>query len=340
MQIDNLIITASCEEVLTELRAQLMANKINLLRDVKSTPGNVMVTCPYHKGGQERRPSAGIKEDTGVFHCFTCGETHSLPEVISYCFGRYDDKLGAFGLDWLVKNFVSVAIEQRAELHLDMDRNAKKKEVKYVSEEELDTYRYNHPYWAKRKITNPDLIELFDLGYDKATRCITFPVRDEKGNCLFVARRSVDKKFFNYPAGVDKPVYGLYEYGQVLEKFSQTLCRGSSRSQVKQMMFLQNLQTVIICESMIDALTCWQYGFYAVALNGLGNELQFDQLNRMPCRSFVLATDMDDAGRQARERLKRRIKGKLVYEYRWDVNTAKDINDMSEEQFKSLALLM
>ena len=87
---------------------------------------------------------------------------------------------------------------------------------------------------------------------------------------------------------------------------------------------------------MIDALTCWVYGRPAVALNGLGNDLQFKQLNRMPCRKFILATDMDEAGLKARKRIKSNIKSKLVTEYIWDLNVAKDINDMSKDYFDNL----
>ena len=93
---------------------------------------------------------------------------------------------------------------------------------------------------------------------------------------------------------------------------------------------------VIICESMIDCITCWVYGKYAVALNGLGNDLQFRQLRQMPNRKFILATDMDSAGQKARIRLKGQLDNKLVSEYIWDIKMAKDINDMTKEQFLSL----
>jgi DNA primase len=159
----------------------------------------------------------------------------------------------------------------------------------------------------------PEVVEIFDVGYDKESRCITFPVRDIKGNCLFVARRSVVTKFFNYPAGAEKPVYGLYELHQ-LPKFPSE---------------------VIICESMIDAITCWVYGKYAVALNGLGNELQFRQLNAMPCRKFILATDNDDAGQSARKRLRKNIRNKLITEYIFPIDK-KDINDLTLEEFNNL----
>jgi 5S rRNA maturation endonuclease (ribonuclease M5) len=87
---------------------------------------------------------------------------------------------------------------------------------------------------------------------------------------------------------------------------------------------------------MIDAITCWVYGKPALALNGTGNDLQFKQLSELPCRCLILATDMDEAGLKARERIKQNVKNKIIKEYIWDINMAKDINDMSKEQFNKL----
>ena len=281
---------------------------------MRDTPDNIMVSCPYHKGGQERRPSAGILKTDGTFHCFTCGETHSLQEVISYCFGHTDDIVGGFGWEWLLKNFLTVSVEERKAVELDFSRNKSYQQSvdKYVDNSELDKYREYHPYMWERKMT-PDVVEIFDVGYDRDSKCITFPVRNIMGNCLFVARRSVVSKFFNYPSGTEKPVYGLYELS-CLDTYPKE---------------------IIICESMIDAITCWVYGKYAVALNGLGNDLQFAQLNKMPCRKFILATDNDEAGQKARKRLRTHIKNKLITEYVFPKGK-KDINDLTLEEFTNL----
>ena len=313
MIINNTTFECDLSMIIDELRSQLNTNGIKLLGVVRDTPDNIMVSCPYHKGGQERRPSAGIKKSSGVFHCFACGETHSINEMISYCFGKTDDLVGAFGWNWLLKNFLIVSVEDRRDLNLDLTRNNNSNfPVRFVTEEELDKYRVYHKYMWKRKMT-PEVVDIFDVGYDEDTKCITFPVRDIKGNCLFIARRSVNSKFFNYPAGVEKPVYGLYELSQ-LHEFPKE---------------------VIICESMIDCITAWVYGKYAVALNGLGNELQFRQLNNMPCRKFILATDNDNAGKSARLRLRKCLKGKIITEYILP-NNRKDINDLSKEEFDNL----
>ena len=313
MEINHTIFNTDLMEILIELQTQLAANGISLLGHMRQTGHNVMVACPYHGNGQEKRPSAGIDMRDGTFHCFACGQVHTLPEVVSFCFGK-DDILGQFGWDWLLKNFLTIQVESRKEIPLELSRNRNQTENRqYVSEAVLDSFRYMHPYHYKRKLTD-EIIEKFDLGFDKETNCITFPVRDISGNTLFVAKRSVQTKFFNYPMNAEKPVYGLYELSQ-LPKYPKE---------------------VIICESMIDCLTAWVYGKYAVALNGLGNELQFKQLNEMPCRKFILATDMDEAGRNARVRIRKNIKGKIVTEYIWLVNEAKDINDMSREMFDNL----
>jgi DNA primase len=298
--------------ILEELRSQLSANGINLFHSMRDTPDNIQVCCPYHKGGQERRPSAGIKKSDGTFHCFTCGETHTLQEMISHCFGRDDDIVGAFGWEWLLKNFLTVSIEERKSLDLDFLRNPVEKNASYISDEELDKYREYHPYMWKRKMT-PEVVEIFDVGYDKDTKSITFPVRDIHGRCLFIARRSVVTKFFNYPAGAEKPVYGLYELSQL-------------PSYPKE---------VIICESMIDAIYFWTIGKYAVALNGLGNELQFKQLREMPCRKFILCTDSDDAGMKARARIRKNIRNRLITEYVLPEGR-KDANDCTQEELLTL----
>lgn len=326
MVINNMQFNASLNDILQELRIELAANNIPLLqKEPKSSSNSLQVQCPYHGGGQEKKPSAGIRRTDGMFHCFACNEVHTLPEVISFCFGKYDDIFGKFGWQWLLKNFATIQVEQRKDIELDFGREKKPRQVpQYVSEEELDSYRYYHEYWGYRKITDETLIELFDLGYDKKTQCVTMPVRDADGNCLFVARRSVNTKFFNYPKGVEKPLYGLYEIYTILRD-RRILLKPEAVEP----------DEIIVCESMIDALTCWQYHKFAVALNGLGTQLQFRQIEQLPCRKIILATDSDEAGMNAREKIRKNVKGKIITEYILPQGK-KDINELSLEEFENL----
>lgn len=319
-------ILASELEVLNELKTQLALNGIQRFAEFKPGPRNIQFNCPIHAGGQERKPSCGIstvnKEavPAGTVHCFTCGYTATLEQMISHCFGKDDD--GAFGREWLIKNFLTISIENRKDIMLDLQRGNNKITNNYITEEELDSYRYYHPYMYKRRLTD-EVIEQFDVGYDNhfelkdkfgkvksVLRCLTFPVRDINGNTLFIARRSVDIKFFHYPEGINKPVYGLYELPK-------------------------DAKEVIVCESILNALTCYVYGKPAVALLGLGTEYQYEQLRKLGCRKIITALDPDAAGQQATARLKKALNGsKLVTSY--IIPEGKDINDLEKEEFENL----
>ena len=333
IKVNSHYIVDEIPDIITELRRQLELNGVKRFYKITDTPNNTMVCCPFHKNGQEKKPSMGILKSDGTCHCFACDWVGSLSEMISGCFG-YDD-MGRYGDKWLVKNFLSAEIEERKDLDLDLTRNKKPKNNQtYVSEEELDKYRWTHPYWKKRGITDEGIIELFDLGYDIAQKCITFPVRDIEGHCLFVAKRSVKTKFFHYPEGVEKPLYGLYEIEQVTKYIDYNIHMYEFDKQ-GQLPRISKVKEVIVCESMIDALTCWQYGKYAVALNGLGNNLQFKQLRELPCRKLIIATDNDEAGMKARERIKKNVTNKILTQYMLPTGK-KDINDLTLEEFLSL----
>ena len=335
MIINDVQFNAELIDILLELISQLRANNIELIQKYKDGPTDIQICCPYHANGMERRPSAGIRKEDGLLHCFACGEIHSLPEVISYCFGYTDDIIGKFGWQWLIRNFTTVQVEERKDVDLDFSRNIRDRisnsvsttgqnerqigkfdrlAKAYVSEEELEKYRYIHPYMYKRGLTD-DIIELFDVGYDATSESLTFPVKDISGNCLFIARRSVKSKFFHYPEGVEKPLYGLYELYQLFMDFPKE---------------------VIVCESMLDALSFWTVDKYAVALNGLGNELQFKQLRELPCRKIILATDMDERGLAARKRIRENMRNrKMVTEYIFPKGR-KDANECTKEELMNL----
>ena len=323
MTINDIEFTASLWDILTELQSQLRVNGLDVLGEMKQSGHNVQVCCPYHI---ERRPSAGLDMRTGIFHCFACSEVRSLEEFIAQCFGHGDDM--KFGWNWLLKNFLTISVEERKDIPLDLERNALynvSTNENYISEEELDSYRYTHPYMYKRGLTD-EVIELFDIGYDKHSDCITFPVRDVNGNTLFIARRSVKTKYFNYPKDAVKPLYGLYELW-VSQRECEIHCLPYNYSPFS--------KGIVITESMLDALSFWTVGIPAVALNGLGNELQFKQLRELPGRELILCTDMDEKGLQARERIRKKVTNKLITEYILPEGR-KDANECTKEELIKL----
>lgn len=298
IRINNRIINTSYHELLKLLKLQV-GNQY--LREIKEGQDNIQITCPFHKEGQEKKASAGVSLKDGVFHCFTCGKVVSFSNLVSYCL-HYDNE--SQGEKWIINNSEVLETEQR-NINGELKRDEKPKE--YVSESELENYRYYHPYMFQRKLTK-EIISKFDVGYDKDTNSITFPVRDKKGNCLFIARRRVDYKYFNYPAKVEKPLYGIYE----LDK---------------------NAKTIIICESIINCLTCYVYGKEAIALNGTGTAQQIIEISKLPVRVIYLGLDNDEAGDKGCYRIFSKLKDKFIF-YRIRCPEGKDINDLTEEEFK------
>lgn len=325
--LEGLPILSSVEDIIYRLRDDMAANGVQAFHKIKTGPNNLQVTCPIHKEGQENKPSCGInttgqKTDIGTVHCFTCGYTAKLTELISHCFG-YDDE-GDYGRKWLVRTFMTVEVEERKPIPLELSRT-KKSSIKYVSEAELDEYRYLHPYMEQRGLT-PQLIEMFDVGYDPhfllvtdkqksmgyVLPSITFPVRDKNGNALFVARRAIHQKLFHYPEGVRKPIYGLYEM----------------------LKYKPKAQEIVICESILNAITCWKYGRVGFALLGLGNDQQYQDLKKLGVRKYICAFDPDEAGQAATTRFRNNVDNKIVTYY--DIPEGKDVNDLTFEQFKGL----
>lgn len=330
IKLQDTYIQTDTQSVLDVLKFELAQKGVDRFHIFRNNGDNVQTNCPFHKNGQERKPSFGVNGEIDKCHCFACGWSGTIEEMVSELFGYVDD--GKFGKRWLIKKFNSIEIETRPNIMEGFnernnrlnDRNINRLDNlnnnpvdnTYISDEELDKYRYIHPYMYERKMDDR-VIEIFDVGYDKETECITFPIRDKNGNCLFIARRSVNTKFFSYPQGVEKPLYGLYELYQ-LDEFPKE---------------------IYICESMIDAITIWTHcDKYAVALNGLGNDLQFSQLNDMPNRTFILATDNDSAGIKARIRLKKYITNKIIKEIILPSNR-KDINECTYNEFENIKII-
>lgn len=301
IKLDNLILNTTYYELLNSFRIVLNSKGIKYLREIKNGQDNIQVTCPYHKEGNEKKASAGISTRDGTFHCFTCGTVRNFTQVIAYCLGYGDD--GQKGKEWIINNTESNEMNTRLLNNL-LNRN--NNQIQFISEEELNGYRYYHPYMYQRKLTN-EIIEKFDIGFDINTNSITFPVRDRQGRCLFVARRRVDYKYFHYPSGAEKPLYGIYELSK-------------------------DCKSLIICESMFNCLTCYVYGKEAIALNGTGSNNQIEQISKLNVRVIYLGLDNDEAGDKGSFRIYNALKGRFIF-YRLQCPEGKDINDLSEEEF-------
>ena len=324
---------------------ELILNKLGemqLIRLNRPIGDYYSIYCPIHNNGQERKPSCGVllhdqykdgrKTPAGFTHCFTCSWAKSLPDTITEILKRKN--IGKSGLDWLKENIPGfdeenvdfeylLPTELSSTLQSTYALNYINSQIiseskSYVSEQELATYRMTVPYMYQRGLTD-EIIEKYDIGYDskfipegrkKPLPCITFPVKDENGNTLFLCRRSIEGKFFHYPKGVEKSVYGIYELPK-------------------------NTKSVLVCESCFNALTAIKYGYPAVALLGTGTSYEIDQLKRLGVPEFVLCLDGDDAGMRGAAKLKKALRSAAIV---WTIQmpSDKDVNDCTKEEFDKL----
>ena len=301
-----------------------------------------MCRCPIHNEGLEKKPSCGISMHDQYrngrhypalkLHCFSCNYTGSLADALTQVLKRKG--IGQTGLDWLKENIpdfevseddfeylissdVSSVLQNKFALDY-FDAQAQQSKVNYVPESELASYRLTVPYMYQRGLTD-EIIEKYDIGYDanfippgrkKPLPCITFPVKDKHGNTLFLCRRSIEGKFFHYPQGVEKSLYGMFE-----------LPKG--------------VKSVVVAESCFNALTAIRYGYNAVALLGTGTSYEIEQLKTLGVPEFVLCLDGDEAGQRGTEKLKRAL-SKVAIVWTIKMPPDKDVNDCTKEEFDAL----
>lgn len=314
--VDNKLIETPIKELLNLLQQQLYLNGINKLNTVNFKCSNAQITCPIHKNGQESKPSCdvllqdktnfdGSVTQAGTVHCFSCGYKASFPKFVADCL----DITYRQAIEWLLNVSTYSFIEDSRDFNCDIVDEDKKtnlyENLPAITLDELKSYDYIHDYMFKRKLSL-DVINKFEVGYDPVTDSITFPVYID-GKCIFVAKRRVKYKRFDLPEINPKPIYGL-DY-----------CKGDS---------------IIVCEGVIDALTCWTYGKEAVALFGTGSEYQAKQLNNIRQRHIILALDGDYAGKKGMHNLSKYLTNKIVTKL--NIPNGRDINDLSKEEFLAL----
>lgn len=304
------------EKLITDLR-QYILSKTGILYfgRIKNTPKDLMVSCPFHKQGQERKPSCGIKKITdengvaGTVHCFSCGVTTNIDLMVQQILGPLYNQAeveSMFKLKLLVAQSV-LNSKPKTNLFKLPDKNT-------VTESTLRTYRVYHPYLQQRGITK-EVAEIYDIGYDSFNKQITFPIRNINKKVIGIGRRSILHKKYYYPMGMVKPLYGVYE----LPKFIRYLW---------------------IVEGPFNLWSLKVWNKTGVALLGTGTENQYKQLLNIDCLGYVLALDPDEAGIKGTYKL-----GEfLLNNNKHNINVSlipfgKDVNDLQEEEFKNISVV-
>lgn len=310
LKVRNRVITEPIINILRQARSEVNNGKLKDITDKHN--GNLVITCPVHKGGCENRPSCTVALSTdtdlepGFAHCFTCGYNAPLAQVITDVFDETDV---TFGEEWLIERFGSLIVQTQEYLpEITLEKEVVKKE--FLDESILKEYDYYHDYMWHRKLSQ-EVVDIFRVGYDKTRQAITFPVYDEKHRLVMITARSVTTKRFWIPANTEKPVYLLY---YLLEN---------------------NIKTAFICESQINCLYLWSLGYPAVCMFGTGSSRQFEILKQSGIRNYYLVYDGDEAGQRGAYRFRKNMP-KDCFITDVHLPAGKDINDLNPEEVHTL----
>ena len=308
----NKLIDAPIELILKTLKSEIRTGKLKHIESEKND--NIAITCPKHKDGFESHPSCQVfckKDDINVeyghCHCFTCGWSGNLAELVNACFNENSED---FGADWLIERFGTLFNSNSRFLQEIQLNNIKKKKA-FLNPAILKKYEYYNDYLINRGISQ-NILNTFQVGYDPECKCVTFPVWDHRNNLRLITKRSVYNKSFYIDEDAEKPIYLL------------------------NFILNWNIDTVLVCESQINALTAWSWGYPAIALIGTGSKEQYEILNKSPIRNYILCLDGDEAGDKGIARFVKNIR-KDVFITVKNIPRGKDLNDLSKEEFDKLS---
>ncbi len=263
-------------QVLEDIRQELERDPFPR---TQNSGADIFVTCPNiegHGGIIERTPSCSINKENGMVHCFGCGYSDSLPGLIAKLF-KLPNKVA--GYRWLLKRYSIPIKSKRPKLKLSEDPRIKVRS--FLPDEALLPFNYDHPYMFRRGLTI-EVIDLFEIGYDKVTNSITIPMRDHMDRLVFIKKRPINKTKGKYhiDLGTEKRdiIYGM------------NIIRNN----------ISRVKMLYLCEGEFDTMSFYVSKLYGAGLQG--SKLYDEQLKLLIqiCRGLPLCLffDNDAAGRK------------------------------------------
>lgn len=287
-------------------------------RQVRKQGKDYVVLCPFH---DEKTPSCVISPEKNLYHCFGCGAGGSV-------------------IDWMMhteKLSLRRAVER---LRGELSENpavaplAGPDEPEILAEDEAGRQAllsrvvafYHHTllnapeavaYLEKRRLNHPELVAQFRLGFANRTLGYRLPSKKVQAGATIRARlqaagimRSTGHEHF--AGSLVVPV--ITPEGQVRELYGRKITEGL-RSGTPLHLYLPGphggvwneaalmaSRSVILCESLIDALSFWVAGYRnvtaAYGVNGFTDEMR-QAFIRHGVRQVLIAYDNDPAGNEA-----------------------------------------
>jgi DNA primase len=286
--------------------------------------------CPFH---DDRTPSLVVSPQTNLWHCLgACNMGGSTIDWVMKTRGvsfrhavellRADHPSLLAGEARVVRKGTTEAVKLEAPFRTAADDQEALKQVVAFYHETLKQSPEALRYLESRGLTHPDLIARFQLGYANRTLGYRLPDRNRKEGAelrgrlqkLGLIRDSGHEHFMGSivfpvisPEGAVTEIYGRKINGHLRAGTPlHTYLPGPHRGVWNEEALIASHE-IILCESIIDALTFWCAGFPNVTasygINGFTEDHKQAFL-RHGVTNVWIAYDRDEAGDAAAERLK------------------------------------
>jgi DNA primase len=279
---------------------------------------NMSVRCPFHKGGEETRPSFSINVTNGVWHCFTGCGGGSLPKLL-HLLGLSREKI-----DEELKDLREELEYNKQNLKWKKEANWKTKDP-FLAAPILPETILRPYHFCPTKLVEAGFdqrwLEWMDVGFDRNNNRITYPIRDVYGNLAGISGGATVAgqypKYKVYQGKHQDPVSGHLvpsPYGQWFDEqypeywFKNHNYLWNYDNIYPTLFFGKEVQTLIIVEGFKACLWLLQNGWNnTVALMGSSMSEQQSNLIHRLRSNVILFLDNDEAGWEGTKNIASRV---------------------------------
>ncbi len=320
--------------------------------------------CPFH---DDKTPSLVISPDKNLWNCLgACGMGGDVIEWVKHREGiSFRHAVELLQNDYDPVALAAEPVKRSTVRRLDFTAAA---EDQKLLSQVIDYYHKTLKqspealdYLKRRGLAHPELIETFRLGFANRTLGYRLPQKNRKAGAEVRARlqalgllRSSGHEHFSGSLVI--PVLDMN--GQVSEVYGRKITDGLRKGTPKHLYFpgphkgvfnckaVKASEEIILCESLIDALTFWCAGYrHVTASFGTGGFT--DEILQAFCdhkvKRVLIAYDRDAAGNEAADKLAARLQSAGMDCYRVLFPGGMDANQYAREVQpapKSLGLLL
>jgi DNA primase len=304
---------------------------------LKKVGRNHVGRCCFHA---DKNPSLIVTPDKGLFHCPACGAAGNVIQFVAKKEGisEREAAIKLLGSVPGVKVAARVASPPLPAPQLSPGEAAKLlQRVAAFYARTLHKDRAGLNYLKGRKLDDPAMLEVFQVGYSNGTLPDVLPKSGEIIDGLKALGVLNAKGQEHFRGCVTVPIFdsqgniaGIYGRRITADEPRHLYLPGPHRGVFNGMAAKTN-QTLLIAEAILDAMSLWQAGFKnVIALYGAnGWTTDHEQLLKANGTTEIyLCLDNDEAGRNGTEQLKEKLSAivKSVHVIPWPEGV-KDAND-------------